>query len=77
MLGGTLVSDAEGQLVEPVEQQRDAALCEHVAKGLEVDAHLPGTREVLCDQLVQGTGLLDPAHLDEDRSRAFAAFREL
>jgi len=76
VLGGALVGNAQGQLVEAVEKERDAALLEHVAKSLEVDAVFPGPDEVLGDELIQGAGLLEAAHLDEHRGRALAARRE-
>jgi hypothetical protein len=77
VLSGALVGDAQGQLVEAVEEERDAAVREHIAKSLDVDdALFPGPDEVLGDELVQAAGLLEAAHFDEDRDRALFARRE-
>ncbi len=67
VVGRALVGDPGDQLVEPVEEQDDAALAEHVVEGLEVDQLLTVVGEMCRDQPVDRVRLVEGPELDEDR----------
>ena len=73
VLRGALVGHPQGELVEAVEQQRDAPLGEQVAERRQIDAIHAREREVLRDQGVQAPRLLERPHLDQDRRHRAAA----
>lgn len=67
VVGGLVVGDPGDQLVEPVEQQHDAALPQHVVERLEVDQLLAVVGQVRGDQPVDRVRLVEGAQLDQDR----------
>src|SRR5687768_10527601 len=58
MLDGTIVCDAERELIEAVKEERDSPLREHMAEGLELDPLDAGEGEVLGDERVEVPRLL-------------------
>ena len=67
VLDGAVVAHAQREFIEPIEQQGDAAPLQHVAKRLEVNALLAGSGQVLGDELIERTALLQRTHLNQHR----------
>ncbi len=67
MIGCSIIGDPVHQLVEPVEQQHDAAFPQHVPERRQIDEVPPVVGKVGGDQPVDGVCLVQGAEFDEDR----------